>query len=81
MDIYLGGLNMTMPDERTRAIRYAHNFLRDLLYKDVTPRVPKEIRERARSILKHYPWPMYVDMLVEKAPEILGKDETYRKKR
>jgi len=70
---------MTMPDERTRAIRYAHDFLRDLLNPQKTPRVPREVRERARSVLKHYPWPMYVDRLVEIAPDILGPDERYNK--
>ena len=48
---------MTLPDERTRAIHAAREFLLDLGNPQETPRVPKEIRLRARSVLRHYPWP------------------------
>jgi len=46
---------MTLPDERYRAIKMAREFLWSLLDRSATPRVPKEIRLRARSVLKHYP--------------------------
>ncbi len=46
---------MTLPTERTRSLAHARNFLLDLLRPDITPRVPKEIRTRARSVLKHFP--------------------------
>lgn len=46
---------MTLKDERTRAIRYAKEFLRELLDPKQTPRVSLDIRRRARAILKHYP--------------------------
>ena len=51
---------MTLPDERYRAVLAAAQLLADLLDPKTTPRVPKEIRQRARSVLRHYPgkWDM-----------------------
>lgn len=46
---------MTLPHERHRAILNAREFLLSLLDPKRTPRVPREIRLRARSALKHYP--------------------------
>ena len=47
---------MTLPDERTRAVHAAREFLLDLLDPKKTPRVPRDIRLRAHSVLRHYPW-------------------------
>jgi hypothetical protein len=46
---------MTLPAERTSAIRLAERFLLDLMDPKKTPRVPMAIRDRARGILRHYP--------------------------
>ncbi len=46
---------MTLPYERTNAVNWTREFLYDLLDPKKTPRIPKEIRQRARSLLKHYP--------------------------
>lgn len=46
---------MTLPDERTRAVLAAADFLSDLLDPKKTPKVPSEIRERARRVLRHHP--------------------------
>ena len=46
---------MTLPDERYRAVLAAEQFLEDLMDPKKTPRVPREIRQRARSVLRHYP--------------------------
>ena len=46
---------MTLPFEEKRAINYTRQFLYDLLIPSKTPRVAKEIRDRARSLLRHYP--------------------------
>ena len=46
---------MTLPDERYRAVLAAEQLLRDLCDPKTTPRVPREIRERARGVLRHYP--------------------------
>jgi len=46
---------MTMPSERTRAVLNTEQFLIKLCIPKQSPRVPKEIREEARRLLKHYP--------------------------
>lgn len=46
---------MTLPDERYRAVVQTRRFLLDLCNPQHTPRVPKIIRETARSMLRHYP--------------------------
>lgn len=62
---------MTLPDERYRAIIYTKNFLRDLLDPKVTPKVPKHIRQRASSLLRHFPEEFYLDLLARERPDIL----------
>ena len=46
---------MTLPIERTNAVLNVEQFLMDLCNSKKTPRVPGEVRQRARSLLKHYP--------------------------
>jgi hypothetical protein len=46
---------MTVPFERTRAVNYTRDFLLELIDSSKTPRVPKIIRQRAYSLLRHYP--------------------------
>jgi hypothetical protein len=46
---------MTTPYERSRAVLLARELLWDFCSITATPRVPKVIRERARTILRHYP--------------------------
>ena len=46
---------MTLPIERTNAVLNTEEFLTDLLDPKKTPRVPKEIRQRAARCLRHYP--------------------------
>jgi len=43
---------MTLPDERYRAVVQTQKFLVEILS---TPRVPKAIKDRARSCLRLYP--------------------------
>lgn len=62
---------MTMPNERYNAIKYTEAFLQALLDPKLTPRVPKEIRQRAYSCLRHYPGGYYLDVLATKCPSIL----------
>ena len=68
---------MTLPDERTRAIIYARKFLLDLMTPSETPRVPREIRNRARAVLRHYPLPSEVEVIA-KDSDLL--DKNYAKK-
>jgi len=75
---------MTVPNERTRAVQYAHEFLKDLLYRDITPRVPKAIRERARMVLRHFPSSCDLKVASEKAPDTFGEpyeEEDYYEKK
>ena len=60
---------MTLPDERYRALRCGQQLLLDLLNPKVTPKVPKYIRQRANSILRHYPDYYHFTRIVEKLPE------------
>ncbi len=65
---------MTLPDERYRAIQYTRQFLLDLLDPKMTPRVPREVRQRARSLLRHYPGDYTLDQLAEKSPDVIIKE-------
>jgi hypothetical protein len=47
---------MTLPHESANSINKAREFLYDLMDSKKTPSVPKTIRDRARDILKHYPY-------------------------
>jgi len=62
-------ITMTLPDERYRALRCGQQLLLDLLNPKVTPKVPKYIRERSASILRHYPDSYHFTRIVEKLPE------------
>ena len=51
---------MTMPNERTRAVLRAREFLQRLASpygEDWIKKVPAEVRKEALRILKHYPFP------------------------
>lgn len=60
---------MTTPDERTRALLNARDFLRDLLDPKKTPKVPKNIRSRAHSALRHYPGDWQIEAVTEALPQ------------
>lgn len=61
---------MTVPVERTNAVIYTEQFLLELLDPKKTPRIPKAIRERALSLLRHYPGKYYMDMIAEREDNI-----------
>ena len=63
---------MTIPTERTRALVYAHLFLKDLLNPAVTPRVSREVRETAKWLLRHYPELSTVQYAHRLCPELFG---------
>jgi hypothetical protein len=46
---------MTLPYERTNAVLKTEKFLLSLCDPKLTPKVPKVIRDQARSLLRHYP--------------------------
>ena len=61
---------MTLPDERYRAIVQTQKFLLDLCNTQHTPRVPKLIRDRARSMLRHYPTTFDMQRAAATSPEV-----------
>lgn len=61
---------MTLPDERYRAVKFARDFLYDLMDSKKTPGVPKVIRERARSVLRHYPDDYHMNVVSNTSPDI-----------
>jgi len=62
---------MTLPDERYRAIKMAEQLLRDLCDPKKTPRVPKKVRFRAASALRHYPGSYDLQQLEQAAPHVV----------
>ena len=66
--------DMTLPDERYRALQWAEQFLQDLLDPSKTPRVPRKIREQARSVLRHYPGAYYIEELSRARPDIIARE-------
>lgn len=46
---------MTLAFERVHSVNATRKFLSDLLDPKKTPKVPREIRDRAYCLLRHYP--------------------------
>ncbi len=63
---------MTIPAERKNAVMRTREFLIALCDPKQTPRVPGDVRREARSLLKHYPSELYMDMAAEQAPRVFG---------
>ena len=61
---------MTLPDERYRAVLQAEEFLRAIADPAITKRIPKEIRQRARGVLRHYPSAWELDRVAIACPDI-----------
>ena len=60
---------MTLPNERYRALKCGEQFLLDLCNPKFTPKVPKYVRDRARSILRHYPTKLDLESIAETMPD------------
>jgi len=60
---------MTLPDERYRAVKWAEQFLISLA-SGRTKRVPKTVRDEARSILRHYPGQWDLQRAAQACPEV-----------
>lgn len=70
---------MTLPNERRLAVLRTEDFLKDLMDPKKTPRVPKEIRKRAYSCLKHFPGAYDMERAQQLAPKIFGEwDSEYK---
>jgi hypothetical protein len=64
---------MTLPDERYRAVLQTRRFLLDLCNAQHTPRVPKIIRETARSMLRHYPNDWDMKRAADGSPDVFAE--------
>ena len=64
---------MTIPTERSRAVVHAEQFLQELTNPRLTPRVPREIRQRALRILRHYPSKWDINCAAETSPDLFGE--------
>jgi hypothetical protein len=58
---------MTLPDERYRAVVQTQKFLLEIL---TTPRIPKAIKDQARSCLRHYPSDWDMKRAADGAPDV-----------
>jgi len=65
---------MTMPTERTWAIKNTKQFLVDLMDPKKTPRVPKAIRLEAYRCLRHYPGDYHMEEAQRLAPSVFGRN-------
>ena len=61
---------MTLPDERYRAVLAAGKLLIDLCDPKKTPRVPRSVRVRAAQALRHYPGRYELDCAAQLAPGV-----------
>lgn len=66
---------MTLPDERTRSVKYTREFLYRLLDPKQTPRVPRSIRREAGMCLRHYPGTYDMVQAYRAAPGTFGKPD------
>ena len=58
--------------ERRRAVNQTCDFLADLQDPKKTPRVPKEIRQEASRLLKHFPRDYDMEIAAEQSPGVFG---------
>lgn len=62
---------MTLPDERYRSVMWAKKFLEGIAHdKKAYPRISKQIRGEAYSILRHFPNEWDLDSAARRAPDV-----------
>ena len=69
---------MTLPFERTRATLDVRLFLRELTDPALTPRVPRAMRVRAASLLKHFPKHADIEQAHKALPNCFGPVPPFR---
>lgn len=62
---------MTLPFERTTAVVNTREFLVQLCCGEIK-RVPREVRERARRLLKHFPGPLDLSIAAKGSPDVFA---------
>lgn len=63
---------MTVPFERTRALIGAKQFLEAMLDPKATPRTPRWMRGKAKSLLMHYPGLSEIERAHKALPDTFG---------
>jgi hypothetical protein len=67
--------DMTLPDERYRAVKWAERFLQELATdKKKYPRIPTAVRKEAHSILRHYPGSWDMERASKACPEVFQQE-------
>ncbi|ABM39906.1 BPSL0761 family protein [Polaromonas naphthalenivorans] len=69
---------MTLPFERTRAMLDVRLFLRELTDPRLTPRIPRALRGKAASLLKHFPTNADMDRAHQALPDCFGPVPPFR---
>ena len=65
---------MTLPDERYRAVLWASRFLGEIAHdKKKYPRISKEVRREAYSILRHFPSDWDMTRAAENCPDVFAE--------
>lgn len=65
-------LNMTTPDERTRAVLATRDFLHALTDPMRTPGMSPSVREKARDLLRQYPGHWHLEVAAVAWPSAWG---------
>jgi len=71
---------MTLPNERTNAIKRVRTFLRRMLsgyQPDGIKKIPKDVRRECFSLLRHYPGEYDLEQIAKcpRCSKILSKDD------
>ena len=72
---------MTMPYERTHAVIHAVEFLTRLVSpynKNGIKKIPKEVRQEALRVLRHFPRPFDIYAAAQCAPDVFDPDAILR---
>lgn len=69
---------MTLPFERTRAMLDVRLFLLELADPALMPRVPRVLRGKAISLLKHYPMHADIEQAHQMLPDCFGPVPPFR---
>lgn len=64
---------MTLPSERARAVYQTRNFLLDIAFNK--KRMSKEMKEMAKSCLRHFPNNLDLQEISEKCPNLFSTDD------
>ena len=65
---------MTLPDERYRSVMWAKKFLEGIAHdRKAYPRISKEVRREAYSILRHFPNEWDLEQVANASPHVFAE--------